>query len=139
VTISVGSHTTQPSTTSLKPLSPSWILCADADPQMRASLKAGLELYGFEVILASDGRTALAEFRNHEPDIDAVVAGNELNPGGGPELVRALREKGFQGRIVVMFEKLGADGLYDYQDLAISGFFHKPFQPSLLAGMLLAN
>jgi hypothetical protein len=38
-----------------------------------------------------------------------------------------------------MFEKLGKDGLHDYQDPTISGFFHKPFEPSLLAAMLLAD
>jgi two-component system capsular synthesis sensor histidine kinase RcsC len=134
----VGSHNLV-LTTPLKSLPFSWILCADNDPLTLASLKVALEFYGFNVIPASDGIAALAEFRAHETDIDAVVVGNELKPGGGAELVRALREKGFQGRIVVMFEKLGVDGLYDYQDLAISGLFHKPFPPSLLAEMLLAN
>jgi DNA-binding NtrC family response regulator len=123
----------------LKSLPPSSILCADNDPPTQASLKAGLELYGFNVILASNGITALAELRAHETDLDSVVVGNELNPGGGPELVRAMRENGFQGRVVVMLENLGVEGLNDYQDFAITGFFHKPFQPSLLAGMLLAN
>jgi DNA-binding response OmpR family regulator len=114
-------------------------LCADNDPLTQASLKAGLERYGFNVVLASDGITALAEFKAHGNDLDAVVAGNELNPGGGSELVRALRENCFQGRIVVMFKNLGVEDLNDYQEFAISGFFHKPFEPSILAAMLLAN
>jgi DNA-binding response OmpR family regulator len=125
--------------TSLKSLPPSWILCAENDPLTQVSLKAGLEQYGFNVILASNGITALAEFEAHKNDFDAVVAENELNPGGGLELVRALRENGFQGRVVVMFEDIGVEDLNDYQDFAISGFFHKPFEPSLLAGMLLAD
>jgi DNA-binding response OmpR family regulator len=78
----------------LKSLPSSWILCADSDPRAEASLKTGLERYGFNVILASDGITALEEFKAHKRDLDAVVAGNELNPRGGLELVRSLRENG---------------------------------------------
>jgi CheY-like chemotaxis protein len=123
----------------VKLLPPARILCADNDPLTQTSLKTGLERYGFNVILASDGTTALAEFRAHGNDLDAVVAENELNPGGGLELVRALRENGFQGRIFVMFKNLEPEGLNDYQDFAISGLFHKPFEPALLAEMLLAD
>jgi DNA-binding NarL/FixJ family response regulator len=114
-------------------------LCADNDPLTQASLKASLEHYGFNVIRASDSISALDAFKAHQADIDAVVVGNDLNPRGGLELVRAVRENDFQGRIVLIFDNLEIESLRNYQALAISGLFHKPFEPSLLATMLLAD
>jgi hypothetical protein len=44
---------------------------------------------------------------------------------------------GYQGRIIVMAGNLTVEELRAYEPHAISGFFSKPFDPSLLATMLL--
>jgi methylmalonyl-CoA mutase cobalamin-binding subunit len=57
----------------------------------------------------------------------------------GLEFVRSVRELGFKGRIVVISGNLKPEDLRAYQDHAISGFFHKPFETGLLAAMLLRS
>lgn len=57
----------------------------------------------------------------------------------GLALARTLRKRAFLGRIVVMSGNLKAEDLRAYQDFDIGGFFHKPFEISLLAAMLLSG
>ena len=113
------------------------ILCVDDNPQMLAALKAGLEIYGFEVVTASDGIDALKQYKMYAEDLRAIVTDNDMPHMNGLELVCSLREIGFKGRIVVTSGHLKAERLRSYQGYAISGFFHKPFEASLLAMMLL--
>ncbi len=45
------------------------ILLVDDDLAVRESLARVLETEGFEVVMAADGRDALAQFTNHRPDL----------------------------------------------------------------------
>lgn len=113
------------------------VLCVDDNVQMLTVLKIGLGLYGFEVTTASHGIDALMQYKAHLGDFSAVVTDNDMPNMNGLEFVRSLREMGFKGRIVVMSGRLNVEDLKAYQDYAISGFFHKPFETGLLATMLL--
>ena len=113
------------------------ILCVEDNPLLHMPLKIGLRAYGFEVITASHGIDALMQYKAHSGDFSAIVTDNDMPHMNGLEFVRAVREIGFKGRIVVMSGNLKAEDLRAYQDYAISGFFHKPFEISLLATMLL--
>jgi CheY-like chemotaxis protein len=118
-------------------LPPLRILCVDDNVQMQSVLKIGLEMYGFEVITASHGIEALMQFKVHSGDFSAVVTDNDMPHMGGLEFVRSVREIGFKGRIVVISSHLKTEDLRVYQDYAISGFFHKPFEISIVATMLM--
>ena len=113
------------------------ILCVEDNPLLHMPLKIGLEAYGFEVITASHGIDALMHYKAHSGDFSAIVTDNDMPHMNGLEFVRAVREIGFKSRIVVMSGNLKAEDLRAYQGYAISGFFHKPFEISLLATMLL--
>ena len=91
---------------------------------------------GFEVVTACHGVEALREFQAHPGDFGAIVTDHDMPEMNGVEFVRSVREMGFKGRIVVMSGRLTIEDLWAYRDHAISGFFHKPFQVSLLAVML---
>jgi two-component system cell cycle sensor histidine kinase/response regulator CckA len=118
---------------------PSRILCIDDDAQMLETLRIGLETYGFCVIGASDGIEALTQFQAHLGDLDAIVTDHDMPRMGGLQFLQAVHKMGFAGRIVVMSGNLSVKVLNSYQDLAVTGFFHKPFEVSLLATMLLAD
>ena len=64
---------------------------------------------------------------------------NDMPQMNGLDFVRAVRKIGFKGRIVVMSGNLKAENLRAYQEQAVSGFFHKPFETGLLAAMLLGG
>ncbi len=100
-------------------------------------LKMGLGIYGFEVITASHGIDALMQYQAHGGCFGAIVTDHDMPQMNGLEFVRSLREMGYKGRIVVMSGRLNVEDLHAYQEYAISGFFHKPFETSLLAAILL--
>lgn len=113
------------------------ILCVDDNEPMRLTLKAGLGRYGFEVILASDGVDALIQYKAHAGAFSAIISDNDMPEMNGKAFVRAVRERGFKGRIVVMSGQLKVEDLRVYRKFDIAGFFAKPFKIDLLATMLL--
>lgn len=115
------------------------ILCVDDNVQMQWVLKMALGLYGFEVITASHGIEGLTQYKAYFGDFSAIVTDNEMPHMNGLEFVQAVRKIGFKNRIVVISGNLKPENLRAYQDYAISGFFDKPFEMSLLATMLLQH
>ena len=113
------------------------ILCVDDNPSLQLALKMGLGAYGFEVITASHGIDALMQYKTHSGNFGTIVTDNDMPHMNGLDLVRSLREIGFRGRIVVVSGNLKVEDLRAYQNYAISGFFHKPFEIGMLATMLL--
>jgi CheY-like chemotaxis protein len=113
------------------------ILFVDDNVQLQSILKMGLEIYGLEVITASHGIDGLTQFKAHAENFIAIVTDHEMPHMNGLEFVRSVRELGFKGRIVVISSHLTTEDLRAYQDYAISGYFQKPFDASLLATMLL--
>ena len=99
-------------------------------------LKLTLERYGFEVVAASHGVDALMQFRGCEGRFGSIIANHDMPVLNGLSLVRAVREMGYTGKIVVMSGRLSVAELYLYAPYAISGFFSKPFEISMLAAML---
>ena len=113
------------------------ILCVDDNPSLQLALKMGLGAYGFEVITASHGIDALMQYKTHSGNFGTIVTDNDMPHMNGLDLVRSLRGIGFNGRIVVVSGNLKVEDLRAYQNHAISGFFHKPFEIGMLATMLL--
>lgn len=113
------------------------ILCVDDNVQMLTVLKLGLARYGFEVVTACQGIDALMQYKAHSGDFSAIITDHDMPQMNGLEFVRSVREMGFKGRVVVMSGRLNVENFRAYQDYAISGFFHKPFETDLLATMLL--
>lgn len=76
------------------------ILVVDDDPEARASLAMLLELDGFEVACAADGRQALARAAEFAPALILLDLG--LPELGGEEVARRLRGGGSTARIVAL-------------------------------------
>ncbi|MBA2519858.1 MAG: response regulator transcription factor [Chloroflexia bacterium] len=69
--------------------SPARILVVDDDAEIRASLRRGLSIAGFTVLLAEDGAAALRQVRDDPPDL---VVLDIMMPGlDGLDVVRRLR------------------------------------------------
>lgn len=113
------------------------ILFVDDNVQLQSVLKIGLEQYGIEATTASDGIDALAQFKAHSGDFNAIVTDNDMPRMNGLELVRSVREHGFGGRIVVISSFLKTEDLRLYLKYEISSFLQKPFHIRSLATMLM--
>jgi DNA-binding response OmpR family regulator len=68
---------------------PDRILVVDDDPRLRAAVRCVLELEGFEVDEAGDGREALRSLREHPAD--AVLADMFMPEMDGLEFIREVR------------------------------------------------
>jgi len=115
------------------------ILCVEGDPTFLKMLALGLKAYHFEVVTAIHAGDALAKFCSSTEKFDAVLTDHDMPGMAGLKFVRSLRVLGFRGRVVLMSGRLTASEAKAYQDFAISGFFQKPFEISLLAEMLLST
>jgi CheY-like chemotaxis protein len=113
------------------------ILCVEDNVPHQQILKAALAAYGFDVVTASDGIEGLVKYKAHEGQFGAIVSDHDMPQMNGLAFVRSVWEMGYKGRIVLMSGRLTVEELREYAPHLISGFFHKPFQVSLLAAILL--
>ena len=67
------------------------LLCVDDDPAIRDLYKLLLSGYGYDVVLAADGRQALNLF--HAKQIDAVVCDYEMPGMSGGELAASIKRR----------------------------------------------
>jgi two-component system, cell cycle sensor histidine kinase and response regulator CckA len=113
------------------------LLCVDDNPTLLQALALGFRAYGFQVITAANGIDALMQFQAHAGNFGAVLADNDMPHMNGLVLVKHLRALGYRGCMLIMSGHLTASEGRAYQDYAVSGFLHKPFEISMVATMLM--
>jgi CheY-like chemotaxis protein len=115
------------------------VLCVEDEPAFQQMLKLALARYGLEVVTASDGVDAMMQYKAHNGQFACLISDNDLPQMNGLEFVRAVRQMGYRGRIVIMSGRLTVQELHAYEPLGISGFFSKPFEVGMLAALLLQS
>jgi DNA-binding response OmpR family regulator len=115
------------------------VLVIDDDEAVRSSLEMLLEAYGFQTVLARDGRQGMAAFRASTPDI--VLIDLMMPVQDGIETIALMRQEWPEARIVAMS---GAAGIGDWSGLSAAlkvGADHaieKPFEADALLAILRA-
>ena len=107
------------------------ILIVDDDASIRESLSHELRAMGYDAITAADGRTGLAAFRLHIPDV--LLTDLAMPAADGFALISAVRR--FSRTPIVVLSVRGADvDKIRALDLGADDFVTKPFSvPELLA------
>jgi len=102
------------------------ILVVDDERAVRESLRRALELEGYEIELAEDGRQALE--RLHEgPEPDAMVL-DVLMPGvDGLEVSRTLRREGSRLPILMLTARTQVEDRVEGLDAGADDYLTKPF------------
>src|SRR6476646_7687802 len=111
------------------------VLTVDDEPSMRRMIRLELESQSFEVIEASDGRTALNMARRDKPD--AIVLDVRMPDMSGLEVMRELRESSSVPIILLTgrdTDQQKVDGLQGGAD----DYLVKPFNPDELSARLRA-
>jgi CheY-like chemotaxis protein len=80
---------------------PSKVLLADDDPEIREVVSIVLEPYGFETVVAADGEEALRLVRLH-PDVGVILADLMMPRVSGAEMLGILKEDASLRRIPVI-------------------------------------
>jgi two-component system response regulator MprA len=111
------------------------ILVVDDERAVRESLRRALELEGYEIELAEDGKQAL-ERLDSEPEPDAMVL-DVLMPGlDGLEVSRTVRRNGSRLPILMLTARTQVEDRVEGLDAGADDYLTKPFAlEELLARM----
>src|SRR5688572_27386891 len=107
------------------------VVVADDNPAMTAALKVVLQIWGWDVLVAHDGMTAVEAIRDSRPALALIDIG--LPDFDGLEVARAVRAQGAAPRLMIALSGYGEE--HDLLASRQAGFDRhlvKPVDPELL-------
>jgi two-component system KDP operon response regulator KdpE len=111
------------------------ILVVDDEPPIRRLLRTSLTAQGYRVVEADTAAAALAEIRNHEPDV--VILDLGLPDSDGLDVIRAVRRDSAVP-IVVLSSRGDERGKVEALDLGADDYLTKPFGMAELVARIRA-
>jgi two-component system, OmpR family, response regulator MprA len=103
------------------------ILVVDDERAVRESLQRALELEGYEIELAADGREALARLENGDPQPDAVILDVLMPVIDGLEVCRRLRREGNRVPVLMLTARDEIENRVAGLDAGADDYVAKPF------------
>ena len=103
------------------------ILVVDDEPAVRESLRRALQLEGYEVALATDGRDALEQLDSHADDPDAIVLDVAMPDVDGLQVCRTLRRAGSRIPVLMLTARTEVDDRVAGLDAGADDYLAKPF------------
>jgi CheY-like chemotaxis protein len=101
------------------------ILAVDDEPMIGRSISSVLEAPHRHITVATNGQEALAKLAKENFDI--VITDHRMPRSGGLELVRKLRQRDYEGKIVVLSAYLSPENIGVYEQLDVDEVLGKPF------------
>jgi two-component system response regulator MprA len=101
------------------------VLVVDDEPAVRSALKRALELDGYIVLLAGDGRQAIERLRDDR--VDAIVLDVAMPVMDGIEATRRLRDAGDRTPILMLTARDAVDDRVEGLDVGADDYLTKPF------------
>ena len=103
------------------------ILAVDNEPSVTLSLRFVFAGPRYEVTCVESGVAALARLDNDSNPYDVIIVDQKMPHLTGAELVSALRERGDNGKIIVVSAHLSSEIRETYERLDVHEMFSKPF------------
>jgi two-component system, OmpR family, response regulator MprA len=103
------------------------ILVVDDERAVRESLQRALELEGYDIELAADGREALTRLENGEPQPDAVILDVLMPVVDGLEVCRRLRRSGNRVPVLMLTARDEIENRVAGLDAGADDYVPKPF------------
>ncbi len=110
------------------------ILGVDDEPFIGESIACVLEAPHRKIVIAKDGREALALATKEK--FDVVITDHRMPRSGGLELVKKLRARNYAGKIVVLSGHLSPENIGPYEELAVDEVVGKPIDSTELRGII---
>jgi CheY-like chemotaxis protein len=107
------------------------ILAVDDEPSVTSSLFWALRPLGHTVEAVNDGEQALAKLATN-PTINLLITDHSMPRMSGLELVRRLRETGYNEKILVLSAHLSQQNRAAYDSLGVNAMLPKPFDVDAL-------
>jgi DNA-binding response OmpR family regulator len=112
------------------------VLCAEDHEQVADLLRLVLTRSGHLVDCATDGEDAWRKMQAAGFRYDVLITDHVMPERDGLQLVRAVRERGYSGVVIVQSARLTPQTRADYTALGITRFIEKPVRPDLLRNLL---
>src|SRR5436305_803582 len=110
------------------------ILAVDDEPVIGESIACLLEAPHRQIAIAANGQEALAMVATKK--FDVVITDHRMPRAGGLELVRKLRQRKYNGKIVVLSAYLSPQNIGTYEELAVDEVVAKPFDSAELRDII---
>jgi two-component system, cell cycle sensor histidine kinase and response regulator CckA len=108
------------------------ILVVDDEEVVRKVAKAALELYGYSVILANDGKEALDIFHQRDSGIDLVLLDLIMPNMGGEETYRQLKLRQPDLRVILSSGYSDTQAQARFAGKGLASFIKKPYTAAAL-------
>jgi CheY-like chemotaxis protein len=105
------------------------ILYVDQPNALRDVARLSLRRLGHTIESVGDSIMALGKIAT-SPAFDLVIAEHDLPNVGGTELVRRLRAKHYEGKIIILCTALSTEDEAEYSRLGVDRLMFKPVIPS---------
>jgi DNA-binding response OmpR family regulator len=103
------------------------ILAVDNEPSVTLSLRYVFTGPRYELTCVDSGHAALAKLDANFQLYDVIIVDERMPNLTGVELVKAIRQRGINGTIIVLSAHLSADVREAYSRLFVHMMFSKPF------------
>ncbi len=112
------------------------ILVVDDSEAVRSVTEAMLETFGYSVLTASDGFSAVEVFRAHANDIAAVLLDMAMPRMSGGDVFREMRQIRADVRVILTSGYSEQDARARFAVEGLAGFIQKPFRLETLEAKL---
>ena len=128
----------QPKLSGLQNELPARILVADDDNMMQAVVGNALASRGHDVILARDGREALATIRRETDRIDTILLDRNMPGFGGLDILRELQSDAVLRHIPVIMQTCAdkAEEIREGLDAGVFYYLTKPYSSEVLQSVV---
>ncbi|MEY2490579.1 MAG: hypothetical protein QOC70_2521 [Verrucomicrobiota bacterium] len=103
------------------------ILAVDNEPSVTLSLKYVFAGPHYEFTGVASGDAALASIDANDGPYDVIIVDQKMPRQTGAELVGAIRQRGLNGKIIVLSAHLSPEVRADYARMDVHEMFGKPF------------
>jgi YesN/AraC family two-component response regulator len=111
-------------------------MAVDDEEIIGESIASTLEARHRKIVVAKDGADALAKAAKEK--FDVIITDHRMPRSGGLELVRKLRQRDYEGKVVVLSGFLSAEHIGTYEELDVDQIVGKPINSAELRE-LIAN
>ena len=112
------------------------ILVVDDEAQVRSFIRTTLEMFGFKVIQANDGRQAIAVFEQTHAQLSAVLLDLTMPYLSGEETLEHLQAIDDSIPVIISSGYNESDVAQRFSAGRIAGFIQKPYRPTALLDKL---
>ena len=106
---------------------PLQILSVDDEPSITLSMRFVFDDARYQLTCVNSGNAALARLDANSDLFDVIIVDEKMPNLTGLELVRAIRKRGIQGRIIVVSANLSSELTQAYAQMDVHAIFSKPF------------